>query len=87
MQIVVDKEVVCWSKLGAETLLLNLDTGFYYTLDELGGMIWEMLVDQQDEKKIIERILSERDAERSDVESDLKVFLDELKREGMIVVS
>ncbi len=86
MQILVDKEVVCWSKLGDETLLLNLDTGYYYTLDELGGLIWEMLIEQHDQEKIVERIVSEYEAERKSVESDLKTLLEELQREGMIVI-
>lgn len=84
MRPFIDKEVVCWSKLENETLLLNLVTGFYYTLDEIGGVIWEMLVDQKNPEEIAAKIVDEYDVTAEAAVQDLKELLNMLQSEGVL---
>lgn len=84
MRPFIDKEVVCWSKLENETLLLNLVTGFYYTLDEIGGVIWEMLVDQKSPDEIAAKIIEEYDVTAEAAAQDLKELLNMLQSEGVL---
>jgi len=86
MKLVIDKEVVCWSKLDDETLLMNLDTGYCYTLDEMGGKIWEMLLENRLPEEIVLGIMTEYAVERPVIENDLKALLDHLQLEGLIII-
>lgn len=86
MKLIIEKEVVCWSKLEDETLLMNLDTGYCYTLDEMGGKIWGMLLEQRGLDEIALAITAEYAVERTVVENDLKALLEHLRLEGLIVI-
>jgi hypothetical protein len=68
---------------GEKLLLLNAATGNYYSLDEVGARVWELL----DGRKIAEiaaAISQEYDAPSS-VESDILELLGDLEREQLIV--
>jgi hypothetical protein len=85
MAIRIDPQSVCWSKIENETLLLNLDSGFYYTLDEVGGFIWELLAAGQEKPGILTRLLSDYHIEDlQSAENDVDAFLMELRDEGLI---
>lgn len=84
MRPFIDKETICWSKLENETLILNLVTGFYYTLDEMGGVIWEMLLDQKEPGEIAALIKKEYDAPDDVIDQDLKELLDWLQAENIL---
>jgi hypothetical protein len=86
MQIKIDKESICWSTLDSETLLLNLDSGYYYTLDAFSGLVWGMLVDGCDEEGIAPCVASAYGLEKLDVISDIKAFIAELAMEGLLTV-
>lgn len=80
----IDKEIICWSRLENETLLLNLVTGFYYTLDELGGEIWSLLLDGKSPAEISADIEKNYDVPKNVIDQDLKELLDLLQTEGLL---
>lgn len=80
----IDAEVVCSSKVDDETLILNLDTGFYYTLDSLGGEIWERLLEKQDEQQIVSAIADNYKAPSERIKKDFHELVGELEKEGLI---
>jgi hypothetical protein len=85
MNFRINPQVVCWSKLEEETLVLSLDSGFYYTLDEIGGLIWEMLVSEQDRSQIVARLVQEYEvSDPQTVEKDVDELLSELMDEGLL---
>lgn len=86
MLIKVDKESICWSTLDAETLILNLDSGYYYTLDSISGLVWNLLVAGYDEEGIVSYLATTYSLEKLTIIKDFKSFISELVMEGLVTV-
>ena len=80
----IDRNKIFWRKVEDETILLNIDDGFYYTLDEVGSIIWRMVVDNEGEDKIIAQIMDEYDVDETTVKKDVKNILKKLEKESII---
>lgn len=80
----IDNDRIYSRKVKAETVLLDMDTGFYYTLDEVGGIIWKMIVSNKDLDQIIAKIVSEYEIDEETATKDIKALLNNLKKEDLI---
>lgn len=80
----VDKEKIFWRKIEDETVILNIDTGFYYTLDELGSLIWDMALEQRDEREIVAHILDKYETSEETARRDIRALVVNLKKEELI---
>lgn len=60
------------------------DVESLYTLNELGGRIWELIDGERDLPGIRDVIVAEFDADETRIETDLVVFLDQLTEIGAI---
>lgn len=80
-------DAVMYAELDGEAVLLNIETGVYFGLDPLGTQIWQSLAEGVDPDEIIERLLDEYEVERSRVQADVRAFLENLQRNGLIVVA
>lgn len=83
----INTEIICSSKLDEETLLVNLDTGFYYTLDEVGGVIWEKLLAQEAKAKIVAGIAGAYAVDPAQVENDFDELIALLETENLIQIT
>lgn len=81
----INRDKIVWRKVDQETVILNLDTGYYYTLDELGGYIWELALEENDLDKIIEHVVERYDTDRATAEVDVKSLLDDMTNEGFFI--
>ncbi len=80
----IDSETVCSSKVDDETLILNLDTGFYYTLDGIGGIIWDHLLKNDDEDRIIEAIVGTYQVGAEEARNDFRELVESLGKENLL---
>lgn len=80
-------ETVVAADLDNEMVLLNIETGLYFGLDELGSMIWSLLAEGMAETAIVQRILDEYDAEPERVRRDVEAFLVQLQGKGLLLPS
>ena len=80
----VDKKNVFWKKVGDETVVLNIDTGFYYTLGDVGGRMWEMLTADENEELIVSKIASLYGVPKKRVAQDLEELIQDLKKERLL---
>lgn len=71
-------------ELDGEAVLLDLDTGRYFTLNPTGRRIFELLDGEQTLAEVLELLLQEFDATRAKLEGDLLELVAELGREGLI---
>ncbi len=69
---------------GEHTLLLNPSSGEYYTLDEVGGRIWELCDGTRPVSAVVAAIQSEYEAPAEAIESDVVELLDDLARERLV---
>ncbi|HSD78564.1 MAG TPA: PqqD family protein [Solirubrobacteraceae bacterium] len=79
------RERVLSRQLGEETVLLDLDSGHYFDLDETGGRIWAALVAEESPESLVEMLAGEFDAPREVIARDVAGLLGELERAGLVV--
>jgi Coenzyme PQQ synthesis protein D (PqqD) len=84
--IVVAQPEQISSDLGGEAVILNLKTGVYHGLNEVGARIWTLIEEPKSVKEIIEVLLQEYDVEAEQCISDLTALLEELTAAGLIDV-
>jgi hypothetical protein len=70
--------------VGAETVILDLESGTYFGLDPVGARIWQLLSEGQSLADICAAIQSEYDVGAADAEKDLVTLVDELVAQGLV---
>lgn len=73
-------------KVGEEAVLINLNTGSYYSLNDTGAMFWDLLDGQRTIADCARLIAAEYEVEPELVEADLLELADEFHTEGLVVV-
>ena len=73
--------------LDNETILLNVETGLYFGLDELGSLIWSMLAGGATREAILDQLLATYDVEQVRLATDLDAFLTMLEGNGLAFAS
>ena len=72
--------------MGGESIVLNLKSGIYYSLDEVGARIWALLEQPITITAIRDAILSEYEVQAEACESDVLAFIEEMDAAGLIEV-
>lgn len=80
----IDRQRIAWDEIDGETLIINAETGYYFSLDGVGSLIWSMLADGVDERDMVARIVSEFEVEESTARADLQALLDALAGEELV---
>jgi len=80
----IDSEKIFWRKVERETVILNVETGLYYTLDEIGSSIWDDLIRGRDTGQIGERMIAEYETDPGRIRKDVDRILRELSAERLI---
>ena len=75
---------VSWTTLDGETILLNLENGFYYTLNRVGNAIWEQLSGAPSLDEIRATLYARFDVDEAVIREDLNALIDQLCHEGLI---
>ncbi len=70
-------DAIC-QELGGETVILDLNSDFYFGLDETGTRIWQLLESGQSSEEVLQSMLSEYDTTEQQLRDDLNRFLDSL---------
>jgi coenzyme PQQ biosynthesis protein PqqD len=70
-----------------QTVLLRLEDGGYYALDEVGARIWELCDGLRDVGEVVATLCAEFDAPAATVRADVLEFIGDLRREQLLVVN
>lgn len=84
LKYVIDTEKVSWRVIGDELLVLNLDNGNYYDLNEVAGQVWNGIIEKKSLGEIFETLKKEYRVDEKRLESDLKKIVAELQKERLI---
>ena len=76
---------VVTTELEDGAILLNLNTKYYYNLNETGLSIWHALDASGDPETIAEKLTDAYDIDRKQASAYLGVLLDDLEKEGLII--
>jgi hypothetical protein len=68
------------------TVLLNADTGRYFSLDAIGSRVWEALISSPSIGAAEERLSAEYDVERSALLEDVNALIASLVEQGLAEV-
>jgi Coenzyme PQQ synthesis protein D (PqqD) len=71
--------------VGGETMLLDLASGTYFGLDDIGGKIWELLEEGTNLTQVCDAIERDYAVERHIVEQDVLKLVEELADKKLVV--
>jgi hypothetical protein len=71
---------------GSAVMLVDLIGGKYYTLNETGGRVWQLLVDGESPSTIAQRLAKDYGIDVRQCEVDTRVLLDRLAEYRLIGV-
>ena len=72
--------------LSGETVLLNLQKGVYYGLDQVGNRVWNLIQQPKTIHEIQQVISEEYEVDADQCRQDLLVLMEELQTNGLIEV-
>ena len=74
-------------EMDGESVLLNLETGMYFGLDEVGTRVWRLAADNGSLRAVLERLVEEYDADHATIERDLLMLGEALVSKGLWTVA
>jgi hypothetical protein len=83
--VVAAKEQVS-SDLAGEAVILDVKSGMYYGLNEVGASIWNLIQEPKTVSEIRDAIVAEYEIEPEVCDRDLKALLQQLEASGLIEV-
>ena len=77
-------ERVVFQDVGGEMVLLNIESGEYYGLNEVGSKTWVLSQEGHSLNEILRRLLSEYNVSAERLRSDMVQFLRQLQLNGIV---
>lgn len=71
--------------IDGEVIIVNLDSGSYYSLDKVGADIWELIESGATPGDVIETVTRRYDGGRADIEGAVNQLLADLHQEGLLL--
>jgi hypothetical protein len=84
-RLVVSDRVVARAVSGA-TVLLNLDTGRSFMLDDVGARAWSVLMSSASIQDAYESLLTEYQVEPDQLRTDLTALIADLEAQGLLEI-
>lgn len=85
MRVKVNQDVL-FRDLGGEAVILNLHSGKYYGLDEVGTRMWSLLIEHGQVEQAYAALLAEYDVGEERLQQDLLHFVEELVSHGLVQI-
>jgi Coenzyme PQQ synthesis protein D (PqqD) len=79
------RDRVLVQKAAGKHLLLDLDDGQYYALDDVSGRIWELCDGTNSVADVVAAVCRDYDAPAETVEEDVVAFLGEMLEEKLLL--
>jgi len=74
-----------WKMFDDESLLLNVQTGFYFRLNVVGSYIWSNLDGNRNDDEIIHLVADAFDTTSEQASKDYRAFISTLSEEKLIL--
>jgi DNA-binding ferritin-like protein (Dps family) len=75
---------VDWKKFELESVLLDLSSGYYFRLNEVGTYIWPLLDGKHDLAEIVEEVVKRFEVSQRQAKKDISSFIQYLLTENLI---
>ncbi len=77
---------VIYRELDGEAVILNLQTGAYLGLDQIGARMWQLMGQHRSLRRVWTLLQDEFDASPAQLETDLLGFVGQLGANGLLVL-
>ena len=67
-----------------EVIILHLDEGVYYGLNQVGARIWELVQQPRTESEVVETLVEEFEVDRARCSADVRELLTELGERNLV---
>jgi hypothetical protein len=68
-----------------EAILINMQTGSYYSTSEVGAVVWGLIEEGTPVSQIVDRVAAKYRGTHDEIGAGIRDFFGELEREGLIV--
>ncbi len=75
------------SEIDDEIVMMNIDTGAYFGLDDIASIIWQKMKEPIQYGDLIDSLTAEYEVERQQCIDDLQPLLQQMQSEGLITAS
>ncbi|MEL6494583.1 MAG: PqqD family protein [Cyanobacteria bacterium J06623_7] len=75
-----------YSEIDAEAVVLDINSGTYFGLNEVSNRIWQLLQTPTDFPKLIAQILAEYDVSPEEAKADVESLLHDMLNAGLVEV-
>ena len=76
-----------WRRVEDEIVILDLNTSLYYSLNEVGARVWELLNEGLAADDVVRRLTEEYDADEKAARKDVEALIKELSQEKLLVAA
>jgi hypothetical protein len=80
-------EEIVASDIDGETVMMSIENGKYYGLDDIGSRIWELIEKPIRVSDLIDTLLGRYEVDRKTCERDVLKFLNELNEDEIVQVN
>ncbi len=84
MSYIINSENTVWRYIDDEVIILNLEGGHYFILNNTGAMIWSLLENNKGLEEIIQTICEEYQKPQEMIRQDVSEIIDHLIKENLI---
>lgn len=75
---------VLFKEVGGEAVVLNLETGKYYGLDEVGARMWTLLLEKNQVQAVYHTLAEEFEVSQEQLKQDLLSLVNQLAANGLL---
>ena len=77
---------VLFQQIGAECVLLDMESEQYFGLDDVAGRFWQILSEDSDTEKALTQLQAEYEVDEATLRQDLLTFINKLEKEKLITI-
>jgi len=85
MRCYIDPNKVIWRNIDGEIIILNLDSGHYYTLNKTGSIIWNAFVEKKTPQEVVAKLTDRFKISPKIAKEDVSNLIAMLQKEDLIL--
>ena len=80
-------ETAAFRIIDNEAVILNLDSGIYYSLNEVGTKVWKLCTGSNSLRDITAAIVEEFEVQEDIAQKDVSEIISDLLKEGLVTIN
>ena len=84
--IIVRNNDIVFSDIDGDVIMMSIQKGKYYSMEEIGSRIWELIKDDMEVSTLCKVLCEEYNIEKEQCKIDVLKFLNDLAEENLIHV-